>query len=200
MIFRTALIAVLLTSVYSYVHVQAPIPILASPPGWSLSYQNGTAATPHPSAIVVEVMLDLVCPDSNLTWHVMKRLREEYEPKDLTVVIHMYALPYHRNAYILKQGFHLILESHPEKASDYVDLVFEHYDYFKGSATTEMTDTQVTKFLSGLVEQLGIDSTMFKAGVGNYKSIVTKTWKHAARRGVAGTPWFFVNGIDLAGD
>ena len=77
--------------------VHSPIPVFTPPPGWVLGSDHSNAA------VVLEVFLDLACPDSARTWPMLHDLREAYLDEDLRIIVHTYELPYHRNAYTLSQ-------------------------------------------------------------------------------------------------
>ena len=77
--------------------VRSPIPVIAPPPGWVLGSEHSNAP------VVMEVFLDLVCPDSARAWTMLHELRQAYTNEDLKIVVHIYQLPYHINAYTISQ-------------------------------------------------------------------------------------------------
>ena len=92
--------------------VHSPIPVLTPPPGWVLGSDHNNAP------IVLEVFLDLVCPDSARAWHMLHQLREDHSDEDLKIIVHAYELPYHRNAYTMSQVGSLSHYSSMEIKSD----------------------------------------------------------------------------------
>ena len=92
--------------------VHSPIPVLTPPPGWVLGSNHNNAP------VVLEVFLDLVCPDSARAWHMLHQLREDHSDEDLKIIVHTYELPYHRNAYTISQVGSLSHYSSMEIKSD----------------------------------------------------------------------------------
>jgi len=176
--------------------ISGPIPIQAPAPGWALG--QAPNELPRPATVVFEVMLDLACPDSYAAWMDLKQLRQTYGAGDLAILIHIYELPYHRNAWVLSKGFSFVRERKPEKLIPYVDLVYANLPLFSTANTISLNDKQVKLNLANLTTQLGISGVEFVSNVDSYETDVRESWKYAARRGVAGTPWYFVNGVDLA--
>jgi len=110
-------------------------------------------------------------------------------------VFHQMTLPYHRNAFIATQGLFVIEEQMPDKVHDYMGYIMENL--FLLSGTIFLNDIQVLDDLAVMANiATGIDPDLFKAQINRYGGMAVRIWKFAARRGVAGTPWFFVNGID----
>ena len=82
--------------------------------------------------------------------------------------------------------------------AQYVDVVFKHFGTFVG-ATSDLNETEVkAKFAEMLEYYLDIYPDFFLPNVNSYERITRKTWKYLARRGISGTPRYFVNGVELS--
>ena len=59
-------------------------------------YNSGEADAP----VQLEAFVDLTCPDSRDAWFVFTRVADSYAPSKLRLTVHLFPLPYHRNAHI----------------------------------------------------------------------------------------------------
>ncbi|TVU07410.1 hypothetical protein EJB05_47464 [Eragrostis curvula] len=55
--------------------------------------------------VVVEAFFDPVCPDSRDAWPALKKAVEHYDSR-VSVVVHLFPLPYHSNAFIACRSIH----------------------------------------------------------------------------------------------
>lgn len=76
---------------------QAPIP--ARPDGWAVG--------PPGAPVVVDMFLDLMCPDCRADDPIITQLARHYGDR-VRIVYHVFPLPYHRNAFAMAQLAHYI--------------------------------------------------------------------------------------------
>lgn len=173
--------------------VTAPIPILDRDPGIRLDAESSGAA------VKLEAFIELICSDSNYSYPILKQLQEHYGPDNLEVVIHQLALPYHRQAMLTVQGLYYVMDVDPENAFPYMDAIYADFTSISGSNTRELSENQVVELMGQIQEPgTGIPAATFANNVYGYGSPAIRAWKYATRRGIAGTPWFVLNNVDLA--
>lgn len=172
--------------------IVSPVPIPAQFPGMVLGGGSRDAR------VVVEAGLDLNCPDSAAAWPILQQLSTAYPAGHVAVVIHQFPLSYHRYAVLTTQAFFLVQKTRPDKVVDFMTKIFTHVDDFSTTNTANQSEPQVLTRLSVYGEQsTGISRTVFIKETANYRQDVITTWKYGARRGMAGTPWYFINGIEV---
>ncbi|ELU12105.1 hypothetical protein CAPTEDRAFT_202202 [Capitella teleta] len=187
---KLILLFTLVATVSAAIHV--PIPLLSENPGFKLDPSSTGDVT-------IEVFLELLCFDSDISWGIINDLQQHYGPENLNIVVHIYSLPYHRNAFLFAQGLYQVADLAPEFVHDYVDMAYANRPSFGDDATVDETETEIVGRLSVLAESVtGIPANDFAADIYNYRIHSIYTWKYAALRGTAGTPWFHVNNVDLA--
>jgi len=153
------------------------------------------------SKIEIEVFLDLICPDSTRAWETLKEVSKNYCAEDVAIRIRQYPLPYHRNAYLASKGYFAINDYAADNSTKYIDAVFKNQNKLTDSATTSNDDEKVLSLLASIASTAtGISEKEFSSKIGDYKSEARYDWKYGARKGVAGTPWYFLNGVDLVAD
>lgn len=64
---------------------------------------NGGIGDRRQARVIIEVFLDFMCWGSAVAWKTLKEVKDQYEPIEVTVVIHMMSLPYHRNSHLALQ-------------------------------------------------------------------------------------------------
>ena len=57
--------------------------------------------------VVLDVYLELNCKDSLPSWNTLRKVAAHYDPVDVSVVIHHFALPYHTNGFLLTQVIYM---------------------------------------------------------------------------------------------
>lgn len=158
-------------------------------PGYAL----GSATAP----VRIDIFYDHLCPGSAQQWPVMQRVAEQYGRDRINVVVHIFPLPYHRNAFIAAQGGRVVRAHGPSLFPRYVDVLFAHQDAFLDAARN-MTEPQVLRALADVVREAGLMAPdLFLRGMAdadlNWATRVD--WKFACTRGVYGTPQIHVNGV-----
>eukprot|EP00058_Branchiostoma_floridae_P011141 XP_002596629.1 hypothetical protein BRAFLDRAFT_78475 [Branchiostoma floridae] len=83
----------------------------------------------------------------------------------------------------------------------WMDAIFEQQDDYKMPRTNDMSDTQIIDKLAKVAESIGVSSKNFTSQVNNQEHMVYEdarvAWKYGCIRGVAGTPWYLLNGVPV---
>jgi len=191
----TFLLTVSLVIVAADFQIKPDIPVPATPHG--MRYQP---ADPRPK-VMLEMFLEVHCSDSEHGWGIIKSVQQHYGTDKLDVVVQPFPLPYHRNAFLGTQGMYLIQQSSrrvSDKMFAYLEESMKMAWTFATNATVNLTETQVLDMMADMATRVtGIDKTYFISNINNYIATTRGAWKFGAKRGVAVTPTFFVNGVEL---
>ncbi|KAL6839795.1 hypothetical protein ACP4OV_030483 [Aristida adscensionis] len=180
---------------------RAQVPIPARTDGF---VYGGGAAPAWGETVVVEAFLDPVCPDSRDAWPELKKAVEHYGSGVVSVVVHLFPLPYHSNAFIACQSIHTVSKLNPAFVYPLLERFFKYQEGYYNQPTylkpRAMVVEEITKNL--VVPVIGeANLSAYKAGFNDSKSdqAARISFKNGCARGVTGTPYFFVNGIPLIG-
>uniref|UniRef100_A0A0E0DBN9 Thioredoxin-like fold domain-containing protein n=1 Tax=Oryza meridionalis TaxID=40149 RepID=A0A0E0DBN9_9ORYZ len=178
----------------------AQVPVPARTDG----FVYGGKAPALGETVVVEAYFDPVCPDSRDAWPELKKAVEHYASR-VTVVVHLFPLPYHSNAFISCRSIHAVNKINPSFVYPLLERFFEYQEGYYNQPTYGKTratvDAEVAKNLVAPV--IGeANLAAYKAGFNDSKSdqATRISFKYGCARGVTGTPYFFVNGIPLISD
>lgn len=176
--------------------VEAQIAIPSHPFG----YPQGSSDAP----VVLEVFVDLLCPDSADSWDTLKQVFAYYGPEKLRFVTHLFTLPLIHNSFFANQGARVVEKYANESAFwSYVDLIFLNQEQFWSAPTQNLTANQVIDLLASTTETAGImPKSDFLEGFSDpyTASEAFNSWKYACSRVIGDTPTFFVNGAQVAAD
>lgn len=175
---------------------QPPIPLASS------IVATGNADAP----IQLEAFLDHQCPDSKASWPILKQLAEAYGPSKIRLVISLFPLPYHHNAFLAAQG--AVVVNQLSKKNDsfwlYSDYLFDKQSEWSNKQTEGIAPRDVIKQLSAYAASCcGVDPKEFTKNMdwGNAQNVLARvTWKHGASLGIYGTPQFIINGVHSSAD
>ncbi|XP_067933416.1 uncharacterized protein [Watersipora subatra] len=181
-------------------HGQVPIP--HRPLGFV--YKNASHAAP----IHLDVFFDLACPDSKMAFPVMKQLADMYGDKTIKLKMLVFPLPYHRNAHFAAKATQAAYvnplngQSPDDAAVAWIQTAFTHQMKWSDSMTAQLNYDQTQSLIASYSEALGYDAVAFKKLMSSMTSDQNARvmWKYGCTRGVAGTPWFFVNGVYVGAD
>ncbi|KJE93977.1 hypothetical protein CAOG_04686 [Capsaspora owczarzaki ATCC 30864] len=189
---RAAVSAALVLVLAAAVSAQVPIP--SRPDGFA--YANGSPAAP----LQIDLFVDLLCPDSQAIWPTLKQVADHYGAPTLRLVTHIFPLPYHHNAYYAAQGTQVVAAANVNAVYKWLDAVFAAQDSFEDDPTVNLTSNQVINMYAALSQTIGVPAAVFLKGMDSDDTDESAriAWKYGCTRGVAGTPWFFVNGISVA--
>jgi len=185
-----------LVLVGSFASAQIPIP--SRPDGYGV----GGPADAH---VVVEMFLDLLCPDCKASWPTVLQLIQAYGNR-IHFRIHTFPLPYHTNAFVVAQGLHVVANltmRNVETIFQYSTQVFQNQAMWYNDATKTMTMPQVVESLASFVGKAGlVDKDKFLAGLmsADINGETRISWKYGCSRGVVATPTFLINGVATSAD
>jgi len=170
-------------------------------------YDGAYQGTPD-SPLLLEVFVDLLCPDCAAVWPTLQQVMAYYNQagakSNIRFYLHAFPLPYHHNAFYSAQGLKAVAaQVGMDNAWEYVNLMFENQASFWDDPTSGMTPDQVQAQMGAMVENSGImPADLFVAGLNNdtYNMNTRIGWKYGCSRGVVGTPTFFINGIGVSAD
>jgi len=191
----SVLVVMLVTfcTVTSAFEIIPDIPVLTTTPGIRF-----LPANPRP-AVTLEIFIDLNCPDSLAQWEILKPVQVHFGTDKLDIVVQQMPLPYHRNAFLCTKGLYVI-ENSPVAALlfSYVEESMTMWRNFSTSQTVNMSETEVLEMLTDMANRVtGINKTLFSSTINLYEANTRAAWKFAVKRGVAVTPAFFLNGVEL---
>lgn len=174
---------------------QTPIP--SKPDGYT--YKGDASAN-----VVLDVFIDLMCPDSRAIYPVMLQLADHYDPSDVQLNFHIFPLPYHHNSYLTAQGVVTVNESAGHKGVfQWFQAMFDAQDGFGNTPTANLTEVEIVAGLGGVataaVSELSTDQ--WTAGLSDPSAdwAARVSWKYACSKGVTGTPWWFINDVSIQG-
>jgi hypothetical protein len=72
--------------------------------GSVMRLESGRAQGSAGAPVVIDVFIDLMCPDSKAAFPTLLKLTDHYGAETLRLAVHSFPLPYHRNAYLAAQG------------------------------------------------------------------------------------------------
>ena len=173
----------------------AQVPIPSRPDGYGV----GGPADAH---VVVEMFLDLLCPDCKASWPTVLQVIQAYGTR-IHFRIHTFPLPYHTNAFVTSQGLHVIANATNRNLDviyRYATLLFQNQEKWYNGATQNYTMPQVVDSLATFVAQAGLlAKDKFLSGM-NSDDLNDETrisWKYACSRGnsflVSHRPSFIVS-------
>jgi hypothetical protein len=187
-----AVAAVLVGCVSGY-NIAPPIPVEGTTPG--IRYMPASTIP----EVTLEIFIDLNCPDSRDGWAILKLVLSRYGSDKLNLVMQQTPLPYHRNAFLCTQGMYVIQNSDVSSyLFAYVEESLSMWANFSTASTIDMSEIEVMSMLGDMANRVtGIDKTTFINQLPTYRASATRAWKFGVRRGVAVTPSYFVNGVEL---
>jgi len=161
--------------------VSAQVPIPNRPDGYGV----GGPADAH---VVIEMFLDLLCPDCKASWPTVLQVVQAYGTR-IHFRIHTFPLPYHTNAFVVAQGLHVIANSTNRDLDAiyrFATKVFENQQMWYNAATSNMTIPQVVESLANYASQTGlVTKEKFLTGMAsediNYETRIS--WKYTCSRG-----------------
>jgi protein-disulfide isomerase len=161
--------------------VSAQIPIPNRPDGYGV----GGPADAH---VVIDMFLDLLCPDCKATWPIVLQVIQAYGTK-IHFRIHTFPLPYHTNAFVVAQGLHVVANvtnRNLDAIYQYATKIFDNQATWYNDATKTLTMPQVVESLANFTAQTGIvTKEKFLAGMAsediNFETRVS--WKYTCSRG-----------------
>lgn len=178
--------------------VSAQVPIPSRPDGYGV----GGPADAH---VVIEMFLDLLCPDCKASWPIVLQVIQAYGTR-IHFRIHTFPLPYHTNAFVVAQGLHVVANATNRDLDaifQFATKVFENQQNWYNGATSNLSAIQVLDSLATFAGQTGlVPKDKFLLGMAsddiNFETRIS--WKYTCSRGAVGTPTFLINGVVVSAD
>eukprot|EP01098_Paradermamoeba_levis_P006149 TRINITY_DN2553_c0_g1_i1.p1 TRINITY_DN2553_c0_g1~~TRINITY_DN2553_c0_g1_i1.p1 ORF type:complete len:225 (+),score=50.15 TRINITY_DN2553_c0_g1_i1:108-782(+) len=154
--------------------------------------------------VTVEAFFDFLCPDSKAAWPIVQQVLSHYGPEKVQLILHVFPLPYHRNAFLAAQAGEVVSGViGVEMFWKWTNLIFANQNSFFNSPTANLSSNQVIDKMGSLVSSnLPISKSDFIQGMqsDDLNELARVSWKFAASKGIYGTPMFWVNGILTSAD
>uniref|UniRef100_A0A7N0U4F0 Thioredoxin-like fold domain-containing protein n=1 Tax=Kalanchoe fedtschenkoi TaxID=63787 RepID=A0A7N0U4F0_KALFE len=155
----------------------------------------------NPGAIVIDAFFDPVCPDSRDAWPPLKQALQRYGSR-VALTLHPFPLPYHDNAFATSRALHIVNGLNKSATFDMLEAFFSHQEKFynlntKSKSKDDIVDELVV-FVSDVAGKPYLPS--IKSAFQDRKTdLLTRvSFKYSCSRGVAETPFFLINGFQLA--
>lgn len=174
--------------------VEGQIPIPRRKVGFVFGWGQANAS------VHLDFYIDLVCPDSKAAFPTMLKVADYYGPEKLQLTTHLFPLPYHRNGFYAAKGAHVVnMVSNGNSTYDWFEYLYGNIETLTNAATHDMSDLEVVTLLGKLAADIGVPSSVFTQLIDNAKveEDTRIEWKYCCTRGVAGTPTFMVNDVNV---
>ncbi|XP_061190720.1 uncharacterized protein LOC133198718 [Saccostrea echinata] len=154
--------------------------------------------------INVDAFMGPVCPESKMAFPTLLQLANHYGPNVLTLRMHMFPLPYHRNSFLVAMGAQIInqLSDSQQGVFNWTGNIYNKIDSLSNNATKAMSETMVISMLSDIAVELGVQKSTFiqKMADPMVDEDTRVEWKYTCTRGISGTPMFTVNDVIVQAD
>ncbi|WAR03467.1 hypothetical protein MAR_010025 [Mya arenaria] len=163
-------------------------------------YGNGS----NDAFIHLDAHFGPLCPDSKAALPNLKQVADYYGGMKLKLTLHMFPLPYHHQAYLAAVGGEVVSSLTDDNDTYmYIEEVYSNLEILSNDATSNMSSSDVMNTLGDLaLACCGVDKARFLAAT-KIKAMETKArtaWKYSASRGIASTPTFLLNDVEVAAD
>ncbi|KAI4968109.1 uncharacterized protein LOC123424516 [Hordeum vulgare subsp. vulgare] len=153
-------------------------------------------------AVVVEAFFDPLCPDSRDAWPPLQRAADHFGARRVAVVVHLFPLPYHSNAFIACRSIHAAHKLNASAVYPLLEKFFKYQeDYYNAPTYIKTRAAVVAEIANNLVTPIIGEANLaaYIAGFNDSRSdqAARISFKFGCARGVTGTPYYFVNGIPL---
>ncbi|XP_003578547.1 uncharacterized protein LOC100839255 isoform X2 [Brachypodium distachyon] len=148
-------------------------------------------------SVLVEAFLDPLCPDSRDAWHPLRLAVERYSPR-VSLIVHPFPLPYHTYSFHACRALHIANKLNSSSTYPLLELFFKNQGKFSNHALSSLSSTAITGEISKMaVQAVGNSVSEFQSGFSDARtdSAARVSFKYGCTRGVAGAPFFFVNGF-----
>ena len=178
--------------------------VVAATPIPTGGYDGYWSPPSTPEKVNLEIFTDLLCDDCKAAWPTMTAVRAHYN-SSLSFGLHVFPLPYHRNAFYAAQAARALKSLTQSDAAvwKWADQLYgdaePNQNAFLNDATANMTgDAVIAAFASLATRVAGTSAVDFvpKMQWGTKEDGAARaSWKYGASRGVTGTPTFLLNGV-----
>lgn len=171
------------------------VPVPPRPQGYIYAYSQSNNLTD----LQVDAFFDLLCPDSKQAFPTLLQVANHYGPDVMTLRLHMFPLPYHRNSFLASMGTEAVyqLSSSPNAVFDWVAKIYDNIYPLSNAPTKHMSETNITNMLGDIAAQMGIQKPQFLHKMADtlVDMNIRMDWKYGCTRGVSGTPLYAINGV-----
>ncbi|XP_067664079.1 uncharacterized protein [Haliotis asinina] len=158
-------------------------------------YNGGNANAP----VKVDAFLDLLCPDSKRAYGVIRQVVDHYGPHVVQLRVHIFPLPYHRNAFMAGKGaFAVDKLTGGSRTFDWIHDVFDQMSMFSNGFTHGETGARVLTDLGTLAHGLGIQTNDFENLMTQNEELeldARLAWKYGCSRAIHSTPMVMINDV-----
>ncbi|XP_061167258.1 uncharacterized protein LOC133176107 [Saccostrea echinata] len=181
-------------SISMFAHAQE-VPIPPRTLGYVYAYGTRTNLT----AVTIDAFFDPLCPDSKQAFPTLLQVANHYGPDVLTLRLHMFPLPYHRNSFLVSMGTEVInqMSTSTNGVYDWAKRVYDNIYSLSNAATHTRSEADVTNMLGDIAAQMGLQKATFLQKIADpwVDMHVRMDWKYACTRGVSGTPLYAINNV-----
>jgi len=185
-------LCVLLTLV---AYANAGLPIPNQPDGFSIGNAN--------APVLFELFGDTMCPDTAHAYPTIRQVAAAYGPDKLRLTFHAFTLPFIHSGMLTNQGLWVVAANNATGVWKYIETIFANQEYLWNSQTADLTTNQLIAKIGGMAQNASVLSqNTFVSGMANeqIQNQAITSWKYIASRGIAGTPTFLVNGVEVEAD
>eukprot|EP00966_Prymnesium_polylepis_P077929 1806538-Prymnesium_polylepis.1 len=163
------------------------------------------------STIQVEAFVDLFCDDAAAEFAMWKKLKVSgaLSPADVALQVHVLVEPFHPWSFTASVGAQTVAQYGPEAFFSFAESCWAHHTDFVADwgdqryTLSNLTEAGVVAELASFARTAGVPDAAFMAGMTNRSTaggtnpwaVAREAWKFAVARGVASSPWYFVNGV-----
>lgn len=154
------------------------------------------------SKFQLEAFIDLMCPDSQAAWPILKKVIANVAQYGVSLRFHIFPLPFHDQAFLFAQGANFFITNGSlSDIVNYTDLAFKYQDQYANAATMNLTKTQIVNSWVDTVAKAFPTYTrdeIYNAFTNStYNSNARTSWKLGCHLGITGTPIFKANGVTI---
>lgn len=197
--FVAAFILTFLAISYVVADVETMIPLSKN----AYAFQRGTSG----SNVVVELYVDLSCSSCLSSWPTLGEVYSKYYSK-VSFLYRIFPLPYHQQAFILSKAAAVVNKfGAPGSVFTYMDTVFAQQSEIYNAATADMTYNEVIKLVSAFATSgTGVTDADYYLAMNSSNPVGSSIemsarymWKYATLQNIFATPFYVINGLQVAG-
>lgn len=146
----------------------------------------------------LEAYFDHLCSDSAAAWPGLYSYWQDNSDW-LQLVIHIFPLPYHYNAFWVAQAGKFIQTSYPQSFLNFTTYFFQHQNTYLDDSKSWPFNQTLAQLANDTNAATGVPVSLVANALNdddlNWSARVS--WKYACSNEVTGTPQYFVNGVSV---
>jgi hypothetical protein len=165
--------------------------------------QEGYVLGTSNATYTIDAYFDHLCSDSAAAYPSLLAYWQD-NSSWLRLVIHIFPLPYHYNAFWVTQAGRFIQTSYPDRFLNFTSYFFNHQSTYLTTALSWTFPQIAQQIANDTSAATGVPASQVTAALNdddlNWSTRVS--WKFACSNEVTGTPQYFINGVsvpDVAG-